>query len=97
MLWTNPEPPPRDLLGGQQSGGRGAVARPRLIDLSLKHGALPSRRLPSYWTVDRDELVLTAWELGEGSYAQVSQVGGDDEFRPLAPLSLVVVPARLAR
>jgi Uma2 family endonuclease len=67
----------------------------RLIDLNLKKARYEVAGCPSYWTVDPDRLELTAWELADGTYRQVTQVSGNSAFDSTAPFRVTVVPDNL--
>jgi Uma2 family endonuclease len=67
----------------------------RSIDLLLKRERYERAGVPSYWVVDPVEPSLTAWELREGTYAQVARVTGDDPWTPTAPYVVTIAPSRL--
>ena len=50
----------------------------RRIDLGTKRLAFEAAGVPSYWVVDPDEPLLTAFELEHGSYHEVARVTGDE-------------------
>jgi len=64
----------------------------RLIDLNVKRAAYERAGVASYWVVDPVELHLTAWELPEGRYADVS---GDEAWAATSPYDVTIVPSRL--
>ncbi|WP_028926479.1 Uma2 family endonuclease [Pseudonocardia acaciae] len=69
-----------------------------LFDLNTKRAAYERMRAPSYWVVDPDQLVLTAFELDEnGRYQQVAEVKGTEEFRAERPFPVRIVPAELLK
>ncbi len=69
----------------------------RHIDLMLKRSRLEAAGCPAYWVVDPLEPTLTAWELQDGSYAEVAHVGSDGEFSASRPFPVVVRPGELVR
>ena len=69
----------------------------RHIDLMLKRSRLEVAGCPAYWVVDRLKPTLTAWELQDGSYAEVAHVGADGEFSASRPFPVVVRPGELVR
>ncbi|MDP9444905.1 MAG: Uma2 family endonuclease [Actinomycetota bacterium] len=69
----------------------------RHIDLTLKRSRLEAAGCRSYWVVDPDAAVLTAWELGDDGYVEVAQVRGEEEYAAEAPYPVVVRPADLVR
>lgn len=67
-----------------------------LFDLNTKKAAYERMRVPSYWVVDPEELVLTAFELdGDGRYQQLAKVASADEFAADRPFPVRIVPAEL--
>ena len=69
----------------------------RHIDLMLKRSPLEAAGCPAYWVVDPLGPTLTAWELQDGSYAEVAHVGADGEFSASRPFPVVVRPGELVR
>lgn len=68
-----------------------------LRDLNLKKAAYERFGVPSYWVIDPDldRPALRAFELGDGGYAEVAHVTGDQVFRAQRPYGVEVVPSRL--
>lgn len=67
----------------------------RSRDLVLKRERLERAGCPSYWVVDPEALRLTAWELVDGAYALVSDLGPDDTWRAEQPYPVALTPGRL--
>lgn len=67
----------------------------RRVDLTLKRACYEAAGTASYWVVDPDQLTLTAWELIDGSYAEVAHVTGDEAWTASRPFPVTVVPAAL--
>ena len=57
--------------------------------------ALTRDGCPSYWVVDPVELRLTAWELADGSYVRVADIGPDEEWTAERPFPVTIAPGRL--
>jgi Uma2 family endonuclease len=74
-----------------------ASPRTRVYDRNRKKDVYEKFGIASYWIVvpDRDRPELTAFELRDGRYEQVAQVGGDEEFEAVRPFPVSVVPSRL--
>ncbi|RHW27222.1 Uma2 family endonuclease [Nocardioides immobilis] len=68
----------------------------RLIDLNLKKARYQRAGVPSYWVVDPDPLRLTAWDLRDGSYVEVADVGRGDEWTAALPFAVTVRPGSFA-
>jgi Uma2 family endonuclease len=68
----------------------------RLIDLNLKKARYERAAVTSYWVVDPDRLRLTAWELRDGVYVEVADVGVGGEWAASSPYSLMVRPGAFA-
>lgn len=51
----------------------------RARDLVMKPSKYAKAGLPRYWVFDPETLVLTAFELRDGEYVDVAEVGSDDE------------------
>ncbi|WP_109508384.1 Uma2 family endonuclease [Nocardioides speluncae] len=68
----------------------------RLIDLNTKKARFELAGCASYWTVDPDSLTLTAWELQDGTYAEVATVTGDESWTAQHPFPVTVTPSQLA-
>jgi Uma2 family endonuclease len=68
-----------------------------LRDLNLKKAAYERFGIPSYWVVDPDldRPSLRAFELDDGSYAEVAHVTGPEAFRARKPFDVEIVPDRL--
>jgi Uma2 family endonuclease len=69
----------------------------RHVDRMLKRSRLEAAGCPAYWAVDPLGPALTAWELRDGSYAEVATVGADGEFSASQPFPVVVRPGELVR
>ncbi|WP_328320432.1 Uma2 family endonuclease [Kribbella sp. NBC_00382] len=67
----------------------------RRYDLMLKFSRLEAAGCQSYWVIDPDTPELIAWELRDGTYAQVAKVTGDEVARLTVPFVVSVVPADL--
>jgi Uma2 family endonuclease len=57
----------------------------RRIDLLLKHSRLEAAGCPAYWVIDPDVPSLIAWELRNGTYAQVAMTSGDETYSAHKP------------
>ncbi len=68
----------------------------RLIDLNLKKARYERAGVPSYWVVDPDPLRLTAWDLRDGSYVGVADVGRGEEWTAALPFAVTVRPGSFA-
>jgi Uma2 family endonuclease len=68
-----------------------------LRDLSLKKAAYERFGVPSYWVVDPDlaRPSLRAFELADGTYAEIAHVTGDQVFHAKQPFEVQVAPSRL--
>ncbi|MEU4393669.1 Uma2 family endonuclease [Kribbella sp. NPDC023855] len=67
----------------------------RRYDLMMKFSRLEAAGCPSYWVIDPDTPELIAWELRDGTYAQVAKATGDEVARLTAPFEVRLVPADL--
>lgn len=67
----------------------------RLIDLNTKKARYEVAGCPSYWVVDPDTATLTAWELIDGTYAQVAHVSGEETWTAESPYPITITPGRL--
>lgn len=67
----------------------------RGFDRLLKLERYARAGVASYWIVDPDELRLTVFELGDGAYAQVAEIAGDEEWTATSPYSVSITPSRL--
>ncbi|WP_323793324.1 Uma2 family endonuclease [Nocardioides sp.] len=68
----------------------------RLIDLNLKKARYEEAGCASYWVVDPLELRLLAWELRDGTYVQVADVGEDEAWSAVLPFPVTITPSTLA-
>ncbi len=64
-------------------------------DLNVKFTRYERFGVPSYWVVDPDDLTLVAWELRDGRYVEVADVGDDQEWTATRPFEVTVHPGRL--
>jgi hypothetical protein len=53
--------------------------------LLLKHSRLEAAGCPAYWVIDPDVPSLIAWELRNGTYAQVAMTSGDETYSAHKP------------
>lgn len=67
----------------------------RRLDLTLKLARFEAAGCPSYWVVDPLRPSLQAWELRDGTYAEVASVHGNETFEATQPFGLTVTPDRL--
>ena len=67
----------------------------RMHDLNVKFTRYERFGVPSYWVVDPDDLTLVAWELRDGRYVEVADVGDDQEWTATRPFEVTVHPGRL--
>lgn len=67
----------------------------RLIDLNVKHDRYRRAGVRSYWVVEPEEPRLTAWELRNGDYVRVADVGGDQAFVTDRPFAITIRPSDL--
>lgn len=67
----------------------------RTMDLLGKREAYESAGVASYWIVDPEGPRLTVWDLVDGSYVQVADVAGDDEWTASSPYAVTIAPGRL--
>ena len=65
------------------------------VDLTLKRSRYEAAGCASYWVVDPEGPALTAWDLHEGTYVEVANVTGDEQYVATAPYDVVISPARL--
>lgn len=68
----------------------------RLIDLNLKKARYEEAGCAFYWVVDPLELRLLAWELRDGTYVQVADVGTDETWSAVLPFPVTITPSELA-
>lgn len=67
----------------------------RSKDLLLKKGLYEESGVASFWVVDPDEPSLVAWDLVDGSYAEVARAVGGDAALLRLPYPVEIVPASL--
>jgi Uma2 family endonuclease len=71
----------------------------RTIDLRMKYERHERAGTPHYWVVDPNadpaKAQLLAFTLVDGSYRQIAEVTGEEEFRATAPAPVRIMPARL--
>lgn len=93
----------RETLAGRTMVGLPVLAvevlspSTRLIDLNLKKAAFERAGVESYWVVDPERPAITAWQLIDGSYAEVATVEGDETLQVDAPFPLAITPSDLVR
>lgn len=67
----------------------------RRLDLVLKRDRLERAACPSYWIVDPREPRLTVWELVDGRFVQVADVGPDETWHAARPYPVAITPRSL--
>lgn len=67
----------------------------RLVDLNVKRLRYESAGVAAYWVIDPAAPSLTAWELRDGTYAEVSHVVGKETWTARTPFSVEITAARL--
>ena len=67
----------------------------RLYDLNTKFDRYERAGVPSYWVVDPHELRLVVWELVEGRYVEVADVGPSERWTATRPFGVTVCPGEL--
>lgn len=67
----------------------------RRFDLTVKKARYEAAGTPSYWGVDPDELRLIAWDLVDGEYVQVADVGAGESWTAELPFPVTIDPAEL--
>jgi Uma2 family endonuclease len=67
----------------------------RRFDLMLKRSRFEAAGAQAYWVVDPDEPSLIAWELLDGSYAEVAHVAANEPYQARWPFPVTVVPGGL--
>lgn len=67
----------------------------RRFDLLLKKDRFQVAGCPSNWVVDPDVPEIVAWELWDGTYAEVARARGADNFRVIAPYAVELSPRDL--
>jgi Uma2 family endonuclease len=74
-----------------------ASPRTRAYDRDRKKAVYERFGIASYWIVvpDPDDPSVTAFELGDGRYEQVTRVAGDEVLEAVRPFPVSVVPSRL--
>lgn len=65
------------------------------VDRNLKKDRYERAGIPSYWMVDPTSLVLTVFELVDGSYAAVAVVGPDESWTAERPFAVTIRPGDL--
>ncbi len=66
-----------------------------LRDLNTKFKRYERAGVASYWVVDPLTLRFTAWELLEGRYAEVADIGPGDEWTSTQPFEVTIRPSEL--
>jgi len=93
---------PRDAFTDKDLSGAPLLAveilspSTRLIDLNLKKARYEQAGCPSYWVIDPVALRLTAWELRDGAYAEVADLGPGDSWTARLPFEVTLRPGDLA-
>ena len=87
----------RDLPGAPLLAVEVLSPSTRRLDLGLKRERYEAAGCPAYWAVDPDEPRLLAWELREGRYERVADVGLEQEWTTATPYAVTVRPADLLR
>ncbi|WP_460829322.1 Uma2 family endonuclease [Nocardioides hungaricus] len=67
----------------------------RIYDLNTKFARYERARIPSYWVVDPLELRLVVWELVEGRYVEVADVGPGEHWTATRPFAVTISPGEL--
>ena len=67
----------------------------RLIDLNLKKARYEEAGAQSYWVIDPVELRLLAWELRDGTYVEVADVGPGETWTAALPFDVTIAPSQL--
>lgn len=67
----------------------------RFHDLNVKFSKYERFSVPHYWVVDPDELRLVAWELREGRYVEVVDVGPGETWTTTKPFEVSLDPGTL--
>lgn len=68
---------------------------PYAVGLAEERDRLERAGCPSYWVIDPAEPRLTAWQLVDGSYAEVADVGPDDTWSADLPFPVTITPRDL--
>jgi Uma2 family endonuclease len=64
-------------------------------DLNVKYARYERFGVPSYWVVDPERLTLVAWELRDGGYVEVADIGPGEAWTTNRPFEVTVDPGRL--
>ncbi len=67
----------------------------RRFDLHTKLSRYEEAGTASYWVIDPIELSLTAWDLVDGRFVEVSHVTGDEEYAAGRPFRVTIRPSAL--
>jgi Uma2 family endonuclease len=67
----------------------------RLVDLNLKRARYEQAGCPAYWVVDPQTLEVVAWELRDGTYAEVARVGPGEVAELQVPFAVTLRPEQL--
>lgn len=67
----------------------------RLTDLNIKFARYERAGVPAYWVVDPTTLTLVVWELVEGRYVEVAEVGPEESWAAGRPFEVTIAPGRL--
>jgi Uma2 family endonuclease len=69
----------------------------RRRDVGDKLTAYRDAGVPSYWVIDPVNPRLRAWQLQDGEYVEVANIGGDEEWTAEAPFPVTFRPVDLTR
>ena len=67
----------------------------RIYDLNTKFARYERAAIASYWVVDPHELRLVAWELVDGRYVEVADVGPGESWTASRPFEITIAPGEL--
>ena len=67
----------------------------RRFDLMLKRSRFEAAGVGSYWVVDPIEVSLRAWDLVDGTFAEVADVPAGTAWTARKPFAVTIDPARL--
>ena len=67
----------------------------RLNDLNVKFARYQHFGVPSYWIVDPEDLTLVAWELRDGRYVEVADIGPGETWTATQPFEVTIDPGTL--
>ncbi|QWF24198.1 Uma2 family endonuclease [Nocardioides sp. LMS-CY] len=67
----------------------------RIYDLNTKFARYERAGIASYWVVDPDELRLVVWELVDGRYVEIADVGPGERWSAVRPFPVAVAPGDL--